>query len=195
MDKFNKFFLQLFAEEANGASETEKDAEDNKPESKEEPKKYTDAEVDEILNKKFATWQKAQEKKLSEAERLGKMSEAEKANERIKQLEERIAAADKEKAVAEMTKQARAILSDKNIHVSDALLSNLIADNADDTKAAVESFVSLFNAAVEKAVKEAVKGETPRAGSAPSGLTKDAILAVTNRAERQRLMKENAHLF
>lgn len=93
-----------------------------------------------------------------------------------------------------MTKQARAILSDKGIHVDDALLANLISEDAESTKASVESFVNLFNAAVEKAVKDKVKGEPPKAGGS-SGMTKEQILAVTNRAERQRLMAEYKHLF
>jgi hypothetical protein len=200
MDKFNKLLLQLFADGADGGGDGSDNGADNGAngtEPKEEPKaeaKYTDADLDRIINQKFAAWQKQQEKKVSEAERLSKMSAEEKANERIRQLEERIAAADKEKAVAEMTKQARAILSDKNIHVSDALLANLVADDAETTKASVEAFISLFQSAVDKAVKEALKGETPKTGSS-SGLTADQIMQIKNRAERQQKIRENMHLF
>ena len=194
-----KFFdLQLFADEENTAASAE--TQENH-ETEKEPgmntkaeAKYTDADLDRIIGQKFAAWQKQQEKKVSEAERLSKMTAEEKANERIKQLEERLAAADKEKAVAAMTRQARAILSDKGIHVDDALLANLIAEDADATKASCENFISLFNAAVEKAVKDRVKGDTPKTGTS-AGLTKEQILAIPNRAERQRLMKENKHLF
>lgn len=42
-------------------------------------KKYSDADVDEIINKKFAKWQKEQEKKISEAEKLAGMNAQEKA--------------------------------------------------------------------------------------------------------------------
>lgn len=199
MEKFNKFYLQLFAEGADGGDGSDTGADDGAKgtEPKAEPKaeaKYTDADLDRIINQKFAAWQKQQEKKVSEAERLGKMSEAEKANERIKQLEERLAAADKEKAVAAMTKQARAILADKDIHVDDALLANLIADDAETTKASVESFVSLFKSAVDKAVKEALKGETPKSGTT-TGLTAEQIMKIPNRAERQQKIRENMHLF
>ena len=207
MNMFNKydweihkklFNIQMFAEDgdggadgndADGAGDSATGAQDQKPAAK-----YTDEDVDKILNKKFAEWQKNQEKKVSEAERLSKMSAEEKANERIKQLEERLAAADKEKAVAAMTKQARAILADKNINVNDELLANLVADDADATKANCENFISLFTAAVEKAVKEKVKGDTPKAG-ASSGVTKEQILKIQNRAERQRLMAEHKDLF
>lgn len=192
------FDLQMFAEDgdggadgngADGAGDSATGAQDQKPAAK-----YTDADVDEILNKKFAEWQKKQEKKVSEAERLSKMTAEEKANERIKQLEERLAAADREKAVAAMTKQARAVLADKSITVNDELLANLVAEDAETTKANCENFISLFTAAVEKAVKEKVKGDTPKTGTT-TGLTKEQILAIPNRAERQKLMKEHKDLF
>lgn len=202
MNKKNLFDLQLFADDdadsAPGTVEKDDDkgaAADTGKEAEKPAAKYTDEDLDRIINQKFVAWKKQQEKKVSEAERLSKMSAEEKANERIKQLEERLAAADKEKAVAAMAKQARAMLHDKNIVVGDELLANLIADDAETTKASVESFISLFNAAVDSAVKEALKGSSPKAGSAPTGMTKEQILAIPNRAERQRLMKEHKDLF
>lgn len=193
------FDLQMFAEDGDnggadgngvdGAGDSATGAQDQKPAAK-----YTDEDVDKIIEKKFAEWEKKKAKQLSEAERLSKMSAEEKANERIKQLEERLAAADREKAVAAMTKQARAILADKNINVNDDLLTNLIAEDAETTKANCENFIALFTAAVEKAVKERVKGGTPKTGTS-SGMSKDQIMKVANRVERQRLMAEHKNLF
>lgn len=197
---FKKINLQMFADDGDGGADGSDGGADGGADGapgtapKGSEPKYTDADVDKIIEKKFAEWQKKQEKKVSEAERLSKMSAEEKANERIKQLEERLAAADREKAVAAMSKQARAILSDKNINVNDDLLANLIAEDAETTKANCENFISLFNAAVEKAVKEKVKGEPPKTGGS-SGITKEQILKITNRAERQRLMAEHPELF
>ena len=199
MDKL--FNIQLFAEEGGEPGEPTGGTGEQHNEPGADPKaqpKYTDEDVDKLINKKFAEWQEKQEKskaKDAEAARLAQMTAEEKANERIRQLEERLAAADREKAVTAMTKQARAMLQDKGLNVGDELLANLIAEDAEGTKASVESFITLFNSAVEKAVKDALRGATPKAGGAPAGMTKEQILAVTNRAERQRLMKENAHLF
>lgn len=196
----NIFDLQLFADESeNIEAETPENSADNseKKEPEENPKpqkKYTDDDVDSIINRKFAEWAKQQEKKTSEAERLGKMTAEEKANERINELDAKLREYEAREARAAMTKQARAILQDKNINVSDELLANLISEDAVSTKKSVESFVSLFQAAVEKAVKEAYKGETPKKGGA-AALTKEQIMAVTNRAERQKLIQENIHLF
>ena len=199
MDKL--FNIQLFAEEEVEPGKPTGGTEEQPNEPGADPKaqpKYTDEDVDRLINKKFAEWQKQQDKnkaKDAEAARLAQMTESEKANERIRQLEEKLAAADREKAVTAMAKQARAMLQDKGLNVGDELLANLIAEDAEGTKAAVENFITLFNAAKDQAVKDALKGAAPKAGGAPAGMTKEQILAVTNRAERQRLMKENAHLF
>lgn len=191
------FDLQFFADGEPGAdpapAEPIEGGKGAEPAPKPEPK-YTDADLDKIINKKFAEWQKQQEKKLSEAERLANMTAEEKAAEKLKGLEDRIAAYEKAEAKSAMTKQARGMLQDKNINVSDELLANLIAEDAEGTKAAVESFINLFNAAVEKAVKDKVKGEPPKAGG-PTSITKEQILAITNRAERQRMMAEHPELF
>ena len=197
------FNLQLFAEgttETETGSGTETTTEQTTEQSTEQNSgkgnelKYSDKDVDEIINKKFAEWEKRQQKKTTEAERLGKMTAEEKANERIKALEDKLAEAERKEARAAMTKEARAILHTANINISDELLANLVSDNAETTQASVKSFITLFNSAVEKAVKEAYKGETPKTGGAAT-LTKEQILAVQNRAERQRLISENMHLF
>lgn len=203
MDMFNKydwkihkklFDLQMFAEDGDGGEVETPETNPNEPGAPKAEPKYTDEDVNKILDKKFAEWQKKQEKKVSEAERLSKMTAEEKAAEKLKALEDKIKGYEAAAARTEMAKQARAILSDKGISVGDELLANLIAEDADATKAAVESFVSLFTAAVEKAVKEKVKGDTPKTGTT-SGLTKEQILAIPNRVERQRMMKEHKDLF
>lgn len=193
------FDLQLFADDpdTDGAADTPEKptTQTNEPDEPKAVPKYTDDDVDRLIERKFAEWQKKQEKKTTEAERLGRMTAEEKANERIKGLEDRLREYETNAARTEMTKQARAILHGKGINVDDALLANLIADDADATKASVDAFVSLFQSAVEKAVKDAVKGETPKTGSANTGITKEQIMAVANRTERQRLISENMHLF
>lgn len=195
------FNLQLFADDTTDtdtSTDTEDTTEDEEqstePKGKGNEAKYTDDDVDKILNKKFAEWEKKQQKKTSEAERLGKMTAEEKASERIKALEDKLAEAERKEARAAMTKEARAILHAANINVSDELLANLVSDDAESTQASVKSFISLFKAEVEKGIKEAYKGETPKKGGT-SSLTAEQIMKITNRSERQRLINENMHLF
>ena len=192
-----RMMLQLFTEGGDGGTDGGIDggeeggsvSEQNEPE-----KKYTDDDVDKLIAKKYAEWQKKHEKKASEAERLAKMSAEEKAEERMKSLEKRIAEYEKKSVRDGMVKQARSILNEKNIHVSDELIANLIGEDAETTKASVDNFVSLFNDAVENALKERLKGKTPTTGT-PTSITKEQIMAIKNRAERQRLINEHIDLF
>ena len=95
-----------------------------------------------------------------------------------------------------MSKTARKMLADEEINIPDELLSHLVSDSAEDTKASVESFVKLYKAAVQAAVKDALKGNPPKAGTGGNQtMTKEQIMAVKNPSERQRLIAENITLF
>ena len=95
-----RFDLQLFAEEAAtdaaAAPAAEQAEEPAKPEPapaavlKEKGAKYTDADVDEILNRKFAEWQKKQQKAVDEAQKLATMNATQKAEYERDQLKKGI---------------------------------------------------------------------------------------------------------
>lgn len=157
-------------------------------------KKYSDADVDRILDKKFAAWQKKQEEAISEAQKLAAMDEKQKADYERQKLEEKIEALEKEKTHAGLTREARKILSSEGVKVSDELLDHLIGADAETTQKSVNGFVTAYKAAVEEGIKEALKGRTPQTGGTKT-LTKAEILAVKDRTERQKLINENMHLF
>ncbi len=191
------FNLQLFA----GGDEERLDNDD--PEDKpgddgKKDKKYTDEDVNNIINRKFAEWEKRQKEKSAkdaEAERLKNMTEEEKRKHEMEELQKKIAGYEREKAIGAMTKVARGILNDSKIVVNDELLVNLVAEDAETTKTNVENFVKNFNEAVQKAVAEALRGKTPRLKDSSKELTKEDILKVKNRSERQKLMAEHPELF
>lgn len=153
-------------------------------------KKYTDADVNKILNKKFAEWEKKQAKKISEAEKLANMT----AEERLKTLQSELETMKKDKTRSELASAARGILAESDIQVPDNLIANLIGEDAETTKENVAAFSKVFKAAVQEGVKEALKGKTPPSGGS-STLTKEEIMNVKNLKERQKLIKENMHLF
>lgn len=202
--------LQLFAED-NGAADDQAAEKDNgtaTPEdagndsgndnggnkSGKDVPKYTDADLDRIINRKFAEMQKKKEKETAEAERLAKLSAEERNNERFSALERELAEYKQRDARNAMTAEARKMLQSKGVNASDALLSNLVTDDAETTKSNVDNFVQLFKSAVDNAVTEKLKGNTPKKGTS-SGMTKEQILAVADRAERQKLIRENMKLF
>lgn len=73
---------------------------------------------------------------------------------------------------------------------------SLVTDDADKTKESVESFAKAFKEAVQEGVKEALRGNPPKASTGgTTTVTREQILAVKDRTERQRLIAENPQLF
>jgi hypothetical protein len=185
------FNLQLFAEE--GATETpsatsadstatEQESttakEETKPataakeQKKVEEKVFTHADFDRLFNQKYAELQKKAQKEIDEATKLANMNAEEKANyekeKLIKERDEVIKERDELKKAAsltEMTKTARKMLADNGVNVSDELLTMFVSTDAENTKAAVDSFSKLFKEAVESGVKDRLRGETPKTGT------------------------------
>ena len=202
-----RFDLQLFAEEAAtdaaAAPAAEQAEEPAKPEPapaavlKEKGAKYTDADVDENLNRKFAEWQKKQQKAVDEAQKLATMNATQKAEYERDQLKKELEELKRISALSEMSKTARKMLSDNGITISDDLLSVMVTEDAETTKAAVDGFSQMFTQAVEAAVKERLKGDPPRKGSGSGvpAMTKEQIMAIRDPELRQKKMLEHKELF
>ena len=198
-----KMDLQRFADPDPDPEPKEPDPkEPDKKDPKEPPapkpdddKKYTDAELDAILEKKFAKWKAQRDKEVDEAKKLEKMNAEEKAKYEKEQLEKKIKEFERRETLSGQTKEARKMLSDKGITVSDELLSMLVSDEAESTKANVESFEKVFSAAVEDAVKEKLKGASPKKNTGGATMTKDEIMAIKDSELRQKAMLENRELF
>lgn len=182
-------------EEQQDNKDLENQVETQSEERQAEEKKYTDAEVDEIVKSKLAKWKKDEERKISEAEKLAKMDEAEKAEYRTKQLEEELEELKSERNKNEMLSVARNMLQENSISVSDDLISAIIAEDADKTKANIKSFIDGYVAAVEKGVTERLKSTPPKRMTGGKVLSKDEIFKVKDPVERRKLIAENIELF
>jgi hypothetical protein len=215
MNKFTKwqrisYFKQMFDEGgtddkgASGKSESEKtgdggakngNSKDGGSQDKgADEKKYSDADLDKIINQKFAKWQKDQEKAVSEAKKLASMTEQEKAEHERDEIKKELEALKKANNMAEMGKQARKMLNEDGINIPDDLVNLIIAEDAETTKDTVQQFSKLFKAAVQDAVKEALKGKTPGTGSSGT-ITKEQIMKIKDRTERQRMIQKHRDLF
>lgn len=158
--------------------------------------KYTDADLDRIINRKFAEMEKKKQKEVDEAKKLAEMNATQKAEYQRDQLQKELDALKKSAALADMTKTARKMLSDGGINIPEELLSVMVTTDAEQTKAAVDSFAQFFNDAVEAKVKERLKGEPPRKGSGSAApMTKEQIMAIRDPELRQKKMLENKELF
>lgn len=167
-----------------------------KADTKEVDKKYTDADLDKIINQKFADWQKKKTAEIDEAKKLAEMNEAQKAKYETEKLEKQLEELMMQNTLSQMTKTARSILSESDITVSDDLLAVLVSTDAEKTNAAVSSFATMFQKAVDKAVKEALKGNPPKTGTGKSStMTKEQVMAIKDPVERQKIMMQNKEMF
>ena len=168
--------------------------------SKEENRSEFDRRVQKAIQTAVANaqkkWQMLTDTRVSEAEKLAQMTSEEKEKYRADKAEKELADLKRQMALGDMATRARKMLSEENITVPDEIIMNLVSDDAEKTKSAVESFANVFKDAVQSAVKEALKGNPPKAGTGgTTTVTREQILAVKNRAERQRLIAENPQLF
>ena len=207
--KFKEFMmLQLFAEDSGGGSggdpgsgvtdpgtggggSDDDDLEDDDPDEDDNPdgeKRYTVKEVDELIKRKKAEWEKTRKKDDDEAKKFAKMNAQQKAEYRQQQLEKRIQELEDEKTLAGMRDEARKQLSEKGINISDNLLEFMVSKDAEKTKKAVDSFAELFNAAVNEAVKGKARQTTPKEGGGFSGGGKET-LDIGKMAKEARIIK------
>ena len=169
------------------------------PEESKEPAKakeettrtYTDKEVDEIINKRFAKWQKEQDRKVEEAKRLEQMNAEEKAKYELGELQKELDKLKAEKAHSEMAKTAKAIIVQNcKTQPQDALVDALVRDTAEETSETVKAFIA-FN---DEYTKSRLAGGEPKKGNT-SALTTDQIFAIKDPNKRLKAIEENMDLF
>ena len=203
------FNLQLFADEASidsapgtaekadiggAAADTGKEQKEQKNDR--QTPKYSDEDLDKILGNRFARWQKDQQKAVDEAKKLAEMDAQQKAEYERDQLKKELDDLKRKDSISEMTKTARKMLSDKNITIPDELLALMVTTEAEETKKAIDGFAKAFDDAVENAVKERLRGNTPRRGSGGTPtMTKEQIMAIRDPELRQKRMLEHRELF
>lgn len=181
--------------------ETDNTEQEKQTEKKEPELKYSDDDVDEIIDKKFAKWQKQQEEKineLKEAQKLEKMNEDEKADYKIKKLQKELEGYKKRENQSAMAKVAQSMLVEEGFNISDDLVSNLITDEAESTKDNVKDFTKLLKEAVEKEVNERLKGKSPTVKTTrtkTAKATKNEILGIKDPVKRQEAIANNLDLF
>lgn len=129
-------------------------------------KMFTQAELDEIIGKRLAKekakFEEQLKSKVSEAERLAKLNEEERAREEIKiaqdNLDRMTAEFNKMKADFEqqqMLAQVTKELGDRNLPIG--MANNLIGNDAEATKANIDAFENTWKTSLEAAIKNEIK--------------------------------------
>lgn len=191
-----KKMLQFFAEDGESKDNTADTTTTTDNTATDDPKEktFTQAEVDEIVNKRLSREREKAQKEASEAEKLAKMSAQEQAEYQRDELQKELEELKAKLARADIKETARAMLAADNISIPDNLISAIITDNADTTQQAIKGFAAAFKEAVKTEVANRLKGNEPKA-STQSNITKDEIVAVKDPIERQKLIREHISLF
>ena len=155
-----------------------------------EEKTFTQTELDKILNKKFAQWQKKTEEAKIEAERKAKLTEAEKLAEERKEFESMKRQFEYEQRVNSTSK----VLASNNLPIE--FSDFLVADTEEATTQRVDLFKNAFNEAVEKLVNERLKGSVPKVstGTKNNTISKQDFRSMSYK-EKMNLYNNNKELF
>jgi hypothetical protein len=185
-DKLLKMNLQMFSDpEPEPTPEPKDKSSDSNPPKPE--LKYTDEDVDKIIAKRLDRWQKDQEAKQKEAERLAAMSAEERANEEIKKLKAQIKTYEQAETRHAMAAQVEKELKEANLTASADMVNMLVRETAEETNAAIKAYVANMEAMQKQWDVERSKGKSKPAATATSlpdadtMPTKDQILRMTYR--------------
>ena len=162
--RYYELDLQLFAEETADAETTNEAAEVT--EQPEDEKKYSDKDLDDIVNKRFARWKKDQEKAINEAKeeaaKLAKMNAEQKQQYELEKLQKENAELKQATLRIELGKTATNLLREHDIDATEDMLDFVVGADADTTKANIDKFVKVVEAQVKKAELARATGSTPR---------------------------------
>ena len=175
-----------------------------------EPKTYTEEELQAMLQKETdrkttkaletakSKWEAEYQAKLevekTEAEKLAKMSEAERFNAELSKQKESFeserAQFNREKLELQTVKE----LSAEGLPTT--FSSYVLADSAEIIKDNIKNFKSMWQAEIEKAVNERLQGKTPKTANKPNGdtVTKEQFNKM-GYAERLSLFNANPDLY
>ena len=120
-----------------------------------------DKRVQKAINTAKSNWEEIMNSEKSEAEKLAKMNKEQKLE--YQAQKEKL---DKEKALAELNayklkEQATKIASEKGMDISLLTFFNFETVKAEEINSKIEEVSNAFNKAVEKAVNERLKEDTP----------------------------------
>ena len=140
----------------------------------------------------FAQQQQAQQ---TEAEKLAGMNGTQRLEYERDSYKNQLEQLQKQMNLSQMQAAARSMLAEKHIHAADGLICAIVTEDAETTKKNVEDFAKMFTDAVEAAVKERLKSDTPRTGVPAGKMTKEQIFAISDAEQRIDAIRKNIDMF
>ena len=185
------------AEDINNNNNNENGAENNQQQEN-TPKTYTEEEVlaliqseaDKRVNQALKTQQKKYEKQLSLSKLDGDEREKAEKDNKIAELEEKLAQFQVEKNRSEL----KSVLSSRGLSAEFADIIS-ISDDIEAAQANIDTLDKLFKAAVKAEVEKRLASNPPKGNSgADPKITKESAKKLTL-AEMQKLMDTNPELY
>lgn len=179
-------------------TEQEKASTQEQPETTE--KTFTQAEVDDIVQKRLSKAEKSFEKKIQErideAEKLRKMNAEEKAKYEAEKQADYIAELEAKINRSGLEKEASKMLSEAGIVATDEILDFVVKDSAENTQETVNNFTALVNDLADKKVSEMLKGKTPKKveQSTEGAITQERFDRMGYKS-RNELLRSNPELY
>lgn len=164
-------------------------------------KTYTQAELDELLQKEgdrrvTEALKKAEKKsadRVKEAQKLAAMNEQQKYEYELEQREKAIEAKEKALALAENKNEASKILADKGLSLQ--LVDFVVAEDAETMNANITLLEKAFKASVKAEVEKRLGSESPKKNlPLDNTMTKEKFAKLTL-AELQQLHDENPEVY
>ncbi len=200
-------FLRLYFDEDGGNANQEGNQQDagkgtnpdNKPDNDNggddrNTPKYTDADLDKIIEKKLAKWKRQAKAEVDEATRLANMTAQERAEAERDKLQKELDDLKRANTLAEMEKTARTIFKQDGLDVPDDIIAVLVDEDADTTDSRVKSFGKAVKKMVQDEVKRQLTHKTPSQGTGGK-LTSADIMKEKDPKKRQELIRQNMNLF
>ncbi|WP_415748174.1 DUF4355 domain-containing protein [Streptococcus mitis] len=155
---------------------------------------FTRAEIGKMLSAERSKWEAEQEAKENEAKKLARMNADEKQKYQLDQREQELA--DREKAIArkELTAEAKAMLSERDLPVE--LVNVVDLTSAETVSESVAVLQKSWEQAVQKGVQEKLKGKAPinHAPTVNDELTVEEFRAMGYKS-RNELFLKNPELY
>ena len=152
-----------------------------------EGKKYTDEDVNRIIDAKWKKWEERQAKKQAEAKKLEGLSDVEKAERLRKQAEDHAAKLQAELDKMQMRQTTSKMLSEASLPVSDTITSLITTGEAETTKQNVDALVAYGKQIAEAVKREYLRGNgnVARSGNSIQGTNSNLGAKIAELANKQ----------
>ena len=164
-------------------------------------KTYTQAEVDEMLQKEadrrvsqaLQKQEKKNAEKMREAQKLAQMNEAEKFQYELEQREKAILEKEKALALAENKNEASKILAEKGLSLS--LVDFVVAEDAETMNSNISLLEKAFKASVKAEVEKRLGSSSPKKNLPPDETITKESFGKMSLQKQQELYRENPELY